>query len=378
MMEKINLCLVIGPVKSGTTMMISLLDGHPKFAAFPLEVKFLTHWFEKLSKTTQSYQSLNQFFISQSKIKLMNPDGIHDGDIMNSGRIDFSGFDFNRFKERMLELEARRHPWSGTQDALFDIYLQDIHQVLKQTAGSPTFQWIVSKEGNHGVQHIGTIDQKFPGTRYIVVVRDPRDVYASIKAIADKKIRGVAAPSFKQITSPARFILDNEGKNFTAFERCLSAARDKFSSYIFVKYEDIVRDPKTELSKIARFLNVPFDPCLLRPTNLDKPWGGNSSSLKSFSGLTASRSKKWDAELSFREIRVIEYFLSRYLESGHYEKVSGRAPRFQIALDTAVAEVLALIRYRTASTQWFKEIIKSCLYSVRIVALLRKQNNSGT
>ena len=377
-MKKINLCAVIGPVKSGTTMMISLLDGHPSLAAFPLEVKFLTHWFESLSKTPQSYQSLNRFFISQSKIKLMSPDGVDNADIMNSGRIDFSGFDFSQFRKRMLELESRQDHGSCTQEELFHLYLQDIHQVLKQTVGSPSFQWIVSKEGNHGVQHIDTIDQQFPGTRYIVVVRDPRDVYASIKAIADKKVRGVAAPSFKEITSPARFILDNEGKNFTAFERCLNASRDKLSSYIFVKYEDIVRDPKTELNKVARFLNVPFDPCLLQPTNLQKPWGGNSSSLKSFSGLTASRSKKWDAELSFREIRVIEYFLSRYLESGHYEKVSGRAPRLQIALDTAVAEVLALVRYRTASAQWLKEIIKSCLYSARIIALLRKKNNSVT
>ena len=42
-------CFVIGPVKSGTTLLISLLDSHPELALFPMEVKLFTHWIEKFA-----------------------------------------------------------------------------------------------------------------------------------------------------------------------------------------------------------------------------------------------------------------------------------------------------------------------------------------
>ncbi|SVC62317.1 uncharacterized protein METZ01_LOCUS315171, partial [marine metagenome] len=33
---KVKSCFVIGPVKSGTTLLISLLDSHPELALFPM------------------------------------------------------------------------------------------------------------------------------------------------------------------------------------------------------------------------------------------------------------------------------------------------------------------------------------------------------
>ena len=92
--DELNYCIVIGPVKSGTTLLISLLDSHPELMLFPMEVKFFTHWFEYLRHAQGSYQDLNSFFLSKSKVRLMDRDGGRHADIMNSGRIDFSNFNF--------------------------------------------------------------------------------------------------------------------------------------------------------------------------------------------------------------------------------------------------------------------------------------------
>ena len=94
----VNTCVVMGPVKSGTTLMISLMDSHKDLSLFPMEVKFLTHWFERLSYKQPTYTDLNEFFLEESKIRLMNNNLADRADIMNSGRIDFSGFNYDGFE----------------------------------------------------------------------------------------------------------------------------------------------------------------------------------------------------------------------------------------------------------------------------------------
>ena len=364
-----NLCIVMGPVKSGTTMFISLLDGHPSLAGFPLEVKFLTHWFERLARTPQSYQSLNKFFLEKSKIRLMNSGSKSDPDIMNSGRIDFAGFDFDLFKSGMLQNEINQDRRSLSGKRLFCQYFHDIHECLNQLMGCPNYRLIVSKEGNHGVKYSDSINRLCPGSKYIVIVRDPRDVYASFKQIAEKKRTGVVTPTFKDMITPARFILDNKGKNFTAFENCFNTNKGKRDSYLFLRYEDIVQDSKNELTRAANFLGIPFDMCLLQPTNLKNVWGGNSSSLRSFSGLTDSRIGKWQAELTAAEKRLIEYFLFGYLATGNYKMASKRVSRTQIVIDIAHTEREAIRASKWVPRKRLREILKTLFYTINATIL---------
>lgn len=367
-----NLCVVLGPVKSGTTMLISLLDGHPNLAAFPLEVKFLTHWFERLSKEPQSYQSLNNFFLLKSKIKLMDGEYQKNADIMNSGRIDFKGFDFDQFAGEMTSKEGceARSQLSGAQ--LFRQYLEDIHDCLNQIISTGDYKWIVSKEGNHGIKHRTAIDELIPGTRYIVVVRDPRDVYASFKQIAEKKRRGVMTPTFKELITPARFILDNNGKNFTAFEQGFCNLYTDSERYLFLRYEDIVTEPRNQLMRVAEFLEIPFNTSMLQPTNLKNDWGGNSSSLKSFSGLTQSRARRWDTELSLSEKRLIQYFLSRYISEGKYDRAPSHFSRTRIIVDAMLTEWSEGVRYRRPAVKRLRENVKSFIYLARMIGLCLK------
>jgi hypothetical protein len=299
----------------------------------------------------------------------MNSSSQSEADIMNSGRINFEGFDFDLFRTTMIENEGQANRPSLSGEKLFHQYLEDIHGCLHRSLGYPDYKWIVSKEGNHGVKHSKAIDFTFPGTRYLVVVRDPRDVYASFKQIASKKRLGVNTPTFKDLITPARFILDNGGKNFTAFEECFDAQRIDNRLYLFLRYEDIVRDPKSELTKVAEFLDIPFQPSLVQPTNLTNVWGGNSSSLKSFSGLTNSRTEKWKTELTLSERRVIEYFLSQYLVDGKYGVLSDPVSRTTIFGDLVASEWSEGFAYDPSTTRWLRSILKGFGYVIRMLKL---------
>ena len=167
----IDICFVIGPVKSGTTLMVSLLDSHQDLSLFPMEVKFLTHWLESLSIKQANYRELSDFFLNESKIKLMNVNSREESDIMNSGRIDFTGFDYPSLVETM-EANARRYDEaeiSGLE--LFRQFMYDIHETLRNLCERGRFKAIVSKEGNHGSKHLEAICDIYPKSKFVVIAR---------------------------------------------------------------------------------------------------------------------------------------------------------------------------------------------------------------
>jgi len=333
-----NTCVVMGPVKSGTTLMISLMDSHKDLSLFPMEVKFFTHWLERLSDKQPTYTDLNEFFFEESKIRLMNNNLKDRADIMNSGRIDFSGFNYSEFKHEMNQAAIRTKEVEISGTELFRKFIRDIHETLDALCGKNGRKVIVSKEGNHGAKYLNQIRDLYPRSKFIVIVRDPRDIFVSFKAIAEKKKAGLKSPSFKEKITPCRFINGNKGKNIYAYNEL--AKRYKGSEdFCFVRYEDLVSNTAKEMTVVAKFLGVKFTNELISPTNLGNPWGGNASSLIGFERVESNRTEKWRKELESSERRIIEYFCYGYLESSGYDLPMVKPLNYRVILDILLTEV---------------------------------------
>jgi hypothetical protein len=372
-------CCVIGPVKSGTTLMISLMDSHPELSLFPLEVKFFTHWVERLSSRGCTYKDLNHFFLKQSKIRLMNAEKSQETDIMNSGRINFAGFDFPLFVRLMEEKSGIPANSESRGPELFRRYLNDLHKALNSTISEEKGGWIVSKEGNHGAKHITQITSLFPRTKFVVLCRDPRDIYSSFKAIARRKMEGVNSPSFKSIVSPCRYVHENKDKNISAYED-LFVEFGGDGDFLFVRYESLVNNVRKEMTRVADFLNIQFDEILTRPTNLGNTWGGNSSIMTGFQAVQSERIGKWETELTPPERRLFEYFFRRYLGQWGYAIKEEKTPKAKIVTAAVKTELEALLPFnvRVGSVRVIKNIVKSIrLLMLAVVYILVSPDRLG-
>jgi hypothetical protein len=365
-------CCVLGPVKSGTTMLISLLDDHPALSAFPMEVKFLTHWIERFDRVEgkatgkATYEALNGFFFKQSKIRLMDQGGEGLADIMNSGRIDFTNFDFKKFRAIQISNAKKAEVRELSGRALFRRYFRDIHDALEVTRGRKGLEVIVSKEGNHGAKHISTILAHFPHAKFIVVVRDPRDIYVSLKSIARKKRAGLNSPSFKELVTPASFIIGNQDKNILAFSKVYEKYRDD-RQFHFVRYEALVADPAREMGLISSFLEIDNDLVLQKPTNFGQPWKGNASSMNEMSGISTTRTNKWKKDLTKNESELLEHGFGKYLRQGGYG-LSGRKPnQIRFVVFVVASEVEALMTHWTWSRRSMKNGINHFLVAIRAI-----------
>ncbi|MEQ1901714.1 MAG: sulfotransferase [Devosia sp.] len=142
------------------------------------------------------------------------------------------------------ESEVFLHPWFTVQGRLRLLRSQ------WEASGKP---WLVEKTPRH-IRHLPLIRRTVPSARVIIMVRDGRDVTASI----GRRERG----NFK--AGLDRWVLDTG-----------LAAKERNSADVFIqRYEDLVADPEGAIRRICTFLGVEYAPEMLNYHEQPRLWYG--------------------------------------------------------------------------------------------------------
>ncbi len=275
--------LICGYPKSGTTLLLALLDSHPQLTVLPEETRYL--------KRVRRQENRADFLLSRTEFGSFRQGRPREQ--RGSGNADYSRVDHQSFEARIRELDRTD---VGDRDFLLGIV--DAWRSV-QPDRAERRRWVEKTPQNERFIH--TWNRWFgPGAVYLHLVRDPRDNFTSYR----KKRTNVTLD---------RFCLD------WAFstEIGLWAARH-LPGYHLLKYEDLVSKPEAVMRQVAAWLGIDFDPVLLKPTRLGEPWLGNSVFSDVHQGVSASPVARYAAELSPPEIEQIESRLAGYLRRFDY------------------------------------------------------------
>lgn len=316
-------CFVIGPARSGTTLMISLLDSHPELAVVPMEIKFIDLYYSKIGEN-KSYEDVNNFFLNKPQIKVIKENRITTIDPMSTGFLDFSNVDFNIIEKEMNINALKYENDKCRKKSLLAQYIIDFHRAYMKAMNKEPRNGFATKEGNHGLPYIRNIKENFPDAKFIIMIRDPRDSYSSRKKISGLVKSGNYYPTFGGKTHVVDFLFlingNSLGKSCYAYMKYFQDM-DSTNDFCFVQYEKLVQDPVSTMKDVAMFLGINFDEIMLKPTVAGNPWGGNASNKKQFSNISSSRIAKWQKELTMAEILLIEYFMHDYLVKWGYKQM---------------------------------------------------------
>jgi hypothetical protein len=298
--------------------MISLLDGHNEISAIPLEVKFYDLFYKVLGGKA-SFADTNRFFLTSSKLKFIDPDHKKKVDHMNAGHIDFSGIDHSLMKES-LDNRCRKKDREAIGRSVIADYIVMVAEAFAEAGHLPTPKGFAVKEGNHGLIHIRRIRADFKDARFIVIARDPRDMFAANKRIFGLLKKGKEYNSFRGDVCLMRYLFDiyARGKTAYAYMRYFKKP-DENKDTLHIKYEDLVSDTESEMKRSADFLGVIFAESMLKPTTGGRIWAGNASSEERFKGVVSRRIGKWKKELTEQEVKLIEFFLRPYMARHGYK-----------------------------------------------------------
>lgn len=236
--------LVCGHPKSGTSLLLSLLDGHPEILALPEETKYFR------AIHGQADLRAAEGLLARTRVGRL---GRQRDDAPVAGR-NLAGVDAAIFEAEL----ARR--LSGEREAR-ELLPAVVLAYAAACGESPRSYW-AEKTPLHE-HHLGVAIDLWPDLRAIYVIRDPRDVHVSFRAKRRTRGRGLSPlQSVRRMRSSLR-VWDAFATRYP--DRAL-----------LVRYEDLVVAPERTTRGVAAFLGVEWTPGMVAPTVAGRRWEGNS------------------------------------------------------------------------------------------------------
>lgn len=269
--------LLCGHPKSGTSLVLSLLDGHPDVVVIPEETKYFRAIHGRSG--LRSAEAL----LSQTRIGRL---GRARSEALAQGR-DYGHVDGERFERELAAL------LSSEREACE--LLPSVALAWAAAAGRGPGRFWVEKTPLH--EHsLDTALELWPNLAAIYVVRDARDVHASFLAKRRERDRRLSV-----VTSAGRI-----RRSLAAWRRFARRHPDRCWT---VHYEDLVADPESQTRGIASFLGIEWSEVLLRPLLAGQPWAGNSMFDESHSQISRAPVGRHEQRLLPREKRALELLL---------------------------------------------------------------------
>ncbi len=270
---------VVGMPRSGTSLLVSLLDGHADVLRLPRE----TH--------VVSWHAL--------------PDPV--AGLFGETRFGET-FAAGTPERQRLEQDLRARLSGPTDVATALLALVASCAAQRPPAGRPAL-WL-EKTPKH-VHTLPVLLAAFgPATRAIVMLRDPRATFASHKARWGRS--GAAA---------ARRFACRWAEVDALAARFEAGRRD----VLVLRYEDLVTRTEPSMRRVAEHLGIGFDAALLSPTRRGEGWVGNSSYAEKPSGVSTASLERWRETLTGVEVGALERaLLPRLLARGYAAATEGR------------------------------------------------------
>jgi hypothetical protein len=210
---------IVGADRSGTTLLVVMLDRHPD-VAIPSE----GHFIPPLWRQRRRYGA--------------------DDRIENLDRFLYDLLSHPSFRHWSLPAESIRWELGSIECPQFAVAIAAAYAAFARSQGKT--RW--GDKTPEYVGHIPLLATLFPEARFVHMIRDPRDV--ALSTLDLNKLHRHAATS--------AYFWARKIRRAREAEKWLGSRR-----YHEVRYEALVSDPRSELQRLADFLALPFDERML-------------------------------------------------------------------------------------------------------------------
>lgn len=205
---------IVGVTRSGTTLLRLMLDAHPELAIPPE-----THFVPQLIKTTK-----------KGGVSCEEAHGVVTGH-RQWGDFDLDSGELLRRYCALDQIDPE-----STVRTFFELYAE---REGKPRWGDKTPSY---------VKRMRQIQRTIPEARFIHMIRDGRDAALS-------RFKRLLKEPPAMDTVAERWVKKIEGARADA---------ERLDHYLEVQYENLVRDTESELRRVSEFLELPWDPAILR------------------------------------------------------------------------------------------------------------------
>jgi hypothetical protein len=293
---KENGIFVGGHRKNGTTLLPAMLDGHPDLFVYPYETHF---WFAFYPIYTEGNYTIEE---KKERVK----DFIF-GSLKQTVKkwMKLDEKDLNFSYEKLNEVfDSKITNSSKTAKDFFDAIIFSVREMLPDK-NYPTHKMWLEKTTSSDI-YINEIFKMYPNSKFIHILRDPRDSWAVIKNGWDKHYK----TQYDSIERLFRSVIDrNYLDQRMAIENPQIYGKNK---YMVLKYEDLVMEPESTIKDVCSFIGMDYNLVNIEPTFCGIPWEGNSLADIRYKTVATNRIGIYN-KLPMEEIKVLEYYFREYM-----------------------------------------------------------------
>jgi len=284
---------IAGQAKSGTTLLVALLDNHPELLVLPEETAYFPTVLTKYAPRGRRAQ-----FDYLTKQSLSN---VLFGGPCKWGKRNYATFPREKFLETFEQ--AAFDPVNAQQDLL--VLMVKAYAAALERPLDTVARWVEKTPANRN--HVSEILRRFPHAKILVTIRDPRAILAA--QIALEKTRQTGRFSTYYVIA-----------HWLVAALLARRVRDGEIPGLVVAYERLVCEPATIMEKVCAYLEINFDPkTVLTPTKVGQFWSGNSAARVNFSEVSSEPATRWQRELSEDEIGWVEWHCRDLMPEFGYE-----------------------------------------------------------
>lgn len=231
---------ILGNPRSGTSLFRLMLTSH-SMICIPPECGFIQWWYDKYKDWSQT--NCENIDIVSSYIE----------DLKSSKKIETWKLNFLELKNQILNEKP---------DSYSALCLLVIKQYSLNHNNSALY---LGDKNNYYISHLDILLKLFPKAKFILIVRDGRDVACSYKMMESVSDDLKYKPKLStEITEIAQEWIENNNTVLEFFK-----SLDKSNNYI-IKYENLLLNSKNELSSVCDFLNIDYEDNMLEYSSLNK------------------------------------------------------------------------------------------------------------
>jgi hypothetical protein len=307
---------ICGHRRTGTTLFMSLLENHPELLVYPPDSGFFYAYYpvyENAKYTDdERIEQIIGFCIKNFEEFLRES--------LTDQAIETIKFDMDGFRNqfRMLAQETN----CSSKDLLLSL-MRAYHMTWKYPK-KPAY-WVEKTTSSE--IYASEISKWFPDGKFIHILRDPRDNWASLKSGWEKRFK-----YYNDSLDRLMHSMIERGK--FGFE--LSAQNQKRlgkKRYKIVRFEDLVLDTEKTMKSVCDFIGISFSKRVVVPTICGRPWRGNSYAETKFNGTSPQNVDRWRERITAKEAMLLEYHFEEYMKLYQYPMRFGLEDRMDAAVD---------------------------------------------
>ncbi len=278
--EEVKKVFIVGVGRSGTSLLQSMLDAHPKGVFLPE-----THFFRKYVGAKKR----------RAKIEQGGP-SVFAKILENDADFGRAGIDAQKLLKE-FGAENKVFNLEEVYKTLLDYYLQDYKNLS-----------FVGDKDPRNIDYLESLKTAFPNAKILHIVRDPRDVLSSRMKAAWSKHR----PIWQHV-----LLYETQLKR----GRCLGKSLFG-SNYFEFRYEDLIGQPEKSLQAIAKHLEIDYSEEMLHfSKSAERLVDKNEMSWKkeTLGPLLKANKDKWKQSLKPWQIAMAEQVCTTAFKDFGYE-----------------------------------------------------------